>query len=98
MKIKSKIYWHLPIAATMLIASCKKDVSTGIANVGSFTDTSSSTLKAASATAGFSMGTAVNYSDVISNPLYLATTIKDFNYVTFGYQMKHGAVVQNDGS
>lgn len=73
--------------------SCKKDP-VGIMAEGGFTDTAGP-LKSA---AGFPIGFAIDYTPMKNDPKYAATVAREGNSVTFGYQMKHGAVVKDDGS
>lgn len=73
--------------------ACKKDP-VNVLNTGNFTDTTIA-LKDAGAVP---VGTAIDYSLMLNNAQYAGIVKRDFNSVTFGYQMKHGAIVQNDGT
>jgi endo-1,4-beta-xylanase len=53
------------------------------------------TLKAA---ASFPMGIAINYSLFKNNASYRNVVTREADQVTFGYEMKHGAIVKDDGS
>ncbi len=53
------------------------------------------TLKQA---ASFPVGVAISYDLMKNNSSYAALVKKEFDRVTFEYQMKHGANVKNDGS
>ncbi len=44
------------------------------------------------------LGVAIDYYPMINDPLYNATVKQVFDGVTFAYQMKHGAIVKDDGS
>jgi endo-1,4-beta-xylanase len=53
------------------------------------------TLKEA---ASFPIGIAIDYSLFKNNTAYRNVVTKEADQVTFGYQMKHGAIVKDDGS
>ncbi|HSF70715.1 MAG TPA: endo-1,4-beta-xylanase, partial [Methylotenera sp.] len=53
------------------------------------------TLKDASA---FPVGIAIDYTPFRSNAAYRSVVIREADNVTFGYNMKHGAIVRDDGS
>jgi len=55
------------------------------------------TLKALAQAKGLKIGNILSYSD-LSNPQKLDLIKREFDNVTFGYEMKHGAIVQDDGS
>lgn len=80
------------------ISSCKKDngatPTTPTPPTPPVSDTSG-TLKDA---ADFDIGFAVDYSPFINNSSYRAVVAREADNVTFGYNMKHGAIVKNDGS
>ena len=48
--------------------------------------------------AAFNVGLAIDYTQYKNDGNYANLVSKEANNVTFGYQMKHGAVVKNDGS
>ena len=48
--------------------------------------------------ASFPFGLAVDYTPFLNDPLYRSIVIREANTTTFGYHMKHGAIVNNDGS
>ena len=48
--------------------------------------------------ASFHVGLAVDYTQYINDASYANLVQREANNVTFGYHMKHGAVVKNDGS
>lgn len=73
--------------------SCKKDPN-GIMELGGYTDTAGP-LKAA---AGFPIGFGIDYTPMKNDPRYANTVATEGSSVTFGYYMKHGAVVRDDGS
>ncbi|HET7897321.1 MAG TPA: endo-1,4-beta-xylanase, partial [Flavisolibacter sp.] len=47
--------------------------------------------------ADFPIGVAINYTPM-TDAGYAALVKRDFDAVTFGWEMKHGAIVRNDGS
>jgi len=82
------------LAATALLASCKKGPEVNILATGNFGGDTTTALKDA---ADFPIGVAVNYTPL--NDAQFANVVKrDFDAVTFGYEMKHGAIVQNNGT
>ncbi len=50
------------------------------------------------AASGFAMGVGIIYSLMNTSASYASVVKNQFNTVTFEYEMKHGAIVQNDGS
>src|SRR5689334_24410174 len=48
--------------------------------------------------AAFHVGLAIDYTQYKNDAAYAALVNKEASNVTFGYQMKHGAIVKNDGS
>ncbi|MFI5130306.1 MAG: endo-1,4-beta-xylanase [Chitinophagales bacterium] len=48
--------------------------------------------------ASFYVGLAIDYTQYITDANYANLVSREINNVTFGYHMKHGAVVKNDGS
>lgn len=53
------------------------------------------TLKGA---ASFPLGFGIDYSPFLNDQMYKSTVLREGDNVTFGYDMKHGAIVRNDGS
>lgn len=88
-----KYFPFLLLAASACLGSCKRDVDTNILSTGNFTDTTGALKDAID----FPIGTAVNYGP-LQEASFLSVAKRDFNSVTFGYEMKHGAVVKDDGS
>jgi endo-1,4-beta-xylanase len=80
----------------LLMASCKKNNDGGGTPPPSppAVDTSGP-LKNASA---FPIGIAIDYGLYKNNANYKNTVVREADQVTFGYQMKHGAIVKDDGS
>jgi endo-1,4-beta-xylanase len=82
------------IASSML--SCKKTPPNVTTPPSGFdTIVASSPLKAA---ATFNVGLAIDYAQYRNDAAYAALVNREANNVTFGYHMKHGAIVKNDGS
>jgi endo-1,4-beta-xylanase len=93
--MNKKIISKLPVLIfAVIFASCAKDDKI-INNPGftSATDTAG-TLKAA---ADFPFGVAIDYNPTITNATYINLVKKEFDGVTFSYNMKHGAIVQDNG-
>lgn len=78
----------------MLGTSCKKDVKVGIMNTGNYGETGAA-LKDAT---DIKIGTAINLGPANAEPKFMETAKRDFDAVTFGYEMKHGALVQDNGT
>ncbi|HEY5369061.1 MAG TPA: endo-1,4-beta-xylanase [Hanamia sp.] len=99
MKIKIGVICAFTVAS-LFICSCKKTSDTPgttqppPTNPPPISDTSG-TLKDA---ADFDIGIAVDYSPFLNNSAYLAVVAREADNVTFGYNMKNGAIVKDDGS
>ncbi|HYE54460.1 MAG TPA: endo-1,4-beta-xylanase, partial [Chitinophagaceae bacterium] len=48
--------------------------------------------------ADFPIGVAISYTPTMNDAKYLETVKRDFDAVTFDYHMKHGAIVQDNGT
>ncbi len=79
------------------LLSCKKsaDVPVIVPPPAAFDTASTGPLKNGAA---FYVGLAIDYTQYKNDPAYASLVSREANNVTFGYQMKHGAVVKNDGS
>ncbi len=77
-----------------LVIACTRDPEVGILNTGDYGD-NATPLKDA---ADFKIGTAVGFTPMTTDSKYAEIVKRDFNLVTMEYHMKHGAVVQSDGS
>src|SRR5712691_10324890 len=82
------------LVMTIAVISCKRDIVYNSLSTGNFTDTSGA-LKDAAA---FPIGLAIDYTLWKTDASYAATVKREAASVTFGYQMKHGAIVKDDGS
>lgn len=98
-QIKHKSLLQAALIAALCggVYSCTKIDKVGILNTGNYTDTAG-TLQSAAAAQQMFFGIESDYPRITTNPQYLATIAHEANYTTFGYEMKHGAIVQNDGS
>jgi endo-1,4-beta-xylanase len=81
--------------AVCLATACKKNSGSSGGTNPPVTVDSTGTLKEAAA---FPVGIGIQYNLMKNNATYAATIKKEFDNVTFGYEMKHGAIVKNDGS
>src|SRR4030095_2490920 len=93
MRINSR-FLILPLTIIVMVSSCKKEATVNNPGTGGNTDTSG-TLKG---TANFPIGMAIGYNPFKNTSNYRNTVIREADQVTFDYQMKHGAIVRDDGS
>jgi endo-1,4-beta-xylanase len=101
MKIRPTLACLAICLVTGLFYACKKSNSNPAPGTGSGTTTpppanDSTPLKTAAT--GFAMAVGINYSLMNTSASYASVVKSQFNTVTFEYEMKHGAIVQNDGS
>jgi len=99
MKMKIGLICAFTVAIS-LISSCKKTNDTPGTTQPPPTDPTpvsdtSGTLKDA---ADFDIGIAVDYSAFINNSAYRSVVAREADNVTFGYSMKNGAIVKDDGT
>lgn len=87
-------YLLLVVVLVTAIASCTKMQDIGTLNTGNFSDTTGE-LKSA---ADFPIGVAVDYTPMLNDTKYSDIVKRDFDVVSFGYEMKHGAIVQDNGT
>ena len=66
----------------------------GVSNVGNFSETGTALKDAAD----FPFGVAVGYTPYMNDQGYAGVVARDFDEVVFEYQMKHGAIVQDNGT
>lgn len=93
MKKYSK-YMPVLLSIPLLLGSCKDELSTGVLREGDYGDRTAGLKDAFN----IPIGTAVDFTPFTSNAAYLNVAKSDFDMVTFGYHMKHGAIVKDDGS
>ncbi|HVF96169.1 MAG TPA: endo-1,4-beta-xylanase, partial [Flavisolibacter sp.] len=91
---------HLPafmLSAAILtgMASCKKTDNNGTPPVVVTPTDTATTLKSASSVP---IGLAIGYSLFKNNAAYKNVVVREADQVTFDYNMKHGAIVKDDGS
>src|SRR3982751_4493733 len=82
------------ITLALLLNGCKKNSGPGDPGPDSVPDTAGVLKNRAS----FPIGLAIEYQLARTDAKYLATIAREVNSTTFGYQMKHGAIVRDDGS
>src|SRR5690349_512121 len=94
--MNNKITLLLITVFTIGLASCKKNTGTGGGGGGGGGNPPpTSVLKDA---ASYQVGVGINYDLMKNNSSYSTLVKTHFDRVTAEYQMKHGAVVKNDGS
>ncbi|GAB4022899.1 hypothetical protein GCM10028808_71740 [Spirosoma migulaei] len=91
---KTYLLHILALGLSAGLISCSKPDAVGTLNLGSFSDTSG-TLKSATSVP---IGIAIDYTPFVNDAKYRGTIAREAKTVTFGYQMKHGALVQNNGT
>lgn len=89
-----KMGWLAAISTITIITSCRRNVETGILNVGNYTDTTGALQEFAA----FPMGVAVSLNPINNEPRYAAVIQRDFDQATLENDMKHGSIVQSNGS
>lgn len=87
----------LCLSAFLLAAllSCKKDNGSPAATPTPPVQNTDTTLKAA---ASFPLGIAIGYNLFLNNATYRNLVKREADVVTFDYNLKHGAIVRDDGS
>lgn len=82
------------LAVPVVFYSCKKEVDINTLSVGDYSDVSTPLKDAAD----FPIGAAIGFTPMSTDAAYKTIVQRDFDAVTFEYEMKHGAIVENDGS
>ena len=82
-------------AVTIGVVSCKKPA-TDVINPPPIGNTDTATILKSAAVVP--IGLAIDYSLFKNNASYKNTVIREADLVTFGYHMKHGAIVKDDGT
>ena len=82
------------IAASFAAQSCKKDSKGDAILQPNYSDVSTPLKEATDV----KLGVAINLGPANADPRFMEIAKRDFDAVTFGYEMKHGAVVQNNGT
>src|SRR4051812_11934068 len=93
--MKSRPFIFLIAASFIVLTACKKDKDVAPAPTPTPTPSGDTILKAA---ASFPIGIAIDYSLFKNNASYRNIVSREADQVTFGYAMKHGAIVKDDGS
>ncbi len=87
-------YAFILLAVPVVLASCKKVLDTGVLNTGNFGDRGTGLKDAFN----IPVGAAVSYAAFTGNTAYTNVVRSDFDMVTFEWEMKHRAIVKDDGS
>jgi len=82
------------LLAVFTAVSCQVEPEVGILNATAYGD-DSAPLKDV---ADFPIGTAVGYTPLMNEPAYGEIVQRDFDIATLEYHMKHGAIVQGNGT
>jgi endo-1,4-beta-xylanase len=93
--MKNKLILCLPVIFLIVLSSCSKKNDKDIANPGFVTATD--TAGPLKSLTDLTLGVAIDYNPAIDNTTYINTVKKEFDAVTFSYNMKHGAIVQDNG-
>jgi endo-1,4-beta-xylanase len=93
MRNKLRFCFHALMVA-MVLNSCKKAEKTYETNFPNAADTMG-ILKDAT---DIPLGVAIDYSPTVGNATYMNVIKREFDGVTFAYNMKHGALVQDNGT
>lgn len=94
MQTRYRLLWLLLLAQAVGMVACRKNDGFGTTNVTVDYDTVTPLKDAAD----FPIGVAISQTPILNDPAYTAIVKRDFDGVTFDYHMKHGAIVQNNGS
>lgn len=94
MQTRSKLLYLLLLVQVIGMVACRKNDGFGGKEVIVDYDTVTPLKDAAD----FPIGVAISYSPILNDAKYVATIKRDFDAVTFDYNMKHGAMVQDNGT
>jgi endo-1,4-beta-xylanase len=94
MQTRSRILCLLFLSLVVLMTACRKNNGFGEKEVVVDYDTTTP-LKDVAA---FPIGVAISYTPMLNDQAYASVVKRDFRSVTFDYHMKHGAIVQNNGT
>jgi len=95
--MKMRVFF-IAFAGLVLMISCKKNNDPGTPGPGPGPGPSVDTAGPLKNIASFPIGMAIDYTLFKNNASYRNTVATEADGVTFGYQMKHGAIVRDDGS
>jgi endo-1,4-beta-xylanase len=82
------------LVMSFLLFSCKKEIDVNNLATGNYSNTSTPLKDAAD----FPIGAAIGFSPMTTDGEYSAIVKRDFDAVTFEYEMKHGAIVEDNGT
>ena len=99
---KPRVFYFLALVCLCITYSCKKS-STEVVDPtpptgGGTTVNSSDTATILKNATSLPIGIAIDYSLFKNNAAYRNIVIREADNVTFGYHMKHGAIVKDDGT
>lgn len=94
MRKGSGLLCFLLLIQVVFMFACRKNDGFGERNVVVDYDTVTPLKEAAD----FPIGVAISYTPTINDAAYTNTVKRDFDAVTLDYHMKHGAIVQNNGT
>lgn len=94
MQTSTRLFYILLLAQVTFMVACRKNKGFGTTDVVVDYDTVTPLKDAAD----FPIGVAVSYTPLTGDAKYTATVKRDFDAVTFDYNMKHGAMVQDNGT
>ncbi|HYC27695.1 MAG TPA: endo-1,4-beta-xylanase, partial [Chitinophagaceae bacterium] len=87
-------YLAIVLAAPVVYSSCKKEVEINTLSTGNYSDVAMPLKDAAD----FPIGAAIGFTPMTNDPAYKMIVQRDFDAVTFEYEMKHGAIVEDNGT
>jgi endo-1,4-beta-xylanase len=97
--MKFRVLFFSVVASLIAITACKKPKDETPAPVPNPNPNPTvDTTGPLKAIAGFPVGIAIDYDLFKNNSSYRNIVTREADQVTFGYQMKHGAIVKDDGS
>ncbi|MCX6319014.1 MAG: endo-1,4-beta-xylanase [Bacteroidetes bacterium] len=92
---KNIILSILPAVAVLsLLNACTRYKDVGVLDTNNYTDTTAALKDVTDNT----VGVAIDFPTMVTNTNYSAIVKRDFDRVTFGYHMKHGAIVRDNGN
>ena len=99
--MKTKVLYTLCLVSALAGAiSCSKsdaDPAPPVPPTPPVPENKPDTIKTLKAAASFPIGFAIDYNRFMNDPLYKTTVVSEGDNTTFEYEMKHGALVRNNG-
>lgn len=86
------------LLVTSVLGSCSKSDAPDPVTPPTPPVTPADTVTTLKGAASFPLGFGIDYTPFLNDPTYKSTVVREGDNVTFGYDMKHGAIVRNDGS